>query len=105
MRVKFQYAIIPVMLAIATLIFSVSSVTAASKMCGKRTSMIKVLIEKYKETPRALGLSSAKIAMEIYASDSGSWTVMMTMTNGTACIMAAGKSWQELPKALKGSKT
>ncbi len=105
MRVSFQYAIIPAMLAIAAMIFTTSSTTAAPKMCGKRTSMIKVLIEKYNESPRALGLSSAKMAMEIYASESGTWTVMMTLTNGTACIMAAGKSWQELPKALKGSKT
>ncbi len=105
MRVKFQSKFIPIILAVAALVITTSSTSAQPKMCGKRASMIKVLIEKYKETPRALGLSSAKMAMEIYASKSGSWTVMMTMTNGTACIMAAGKSWQELPKVLDGSQT
>ncbi len=78
---------------------------AQQRMCGKRASLIKVLIEKYQETPRALGLSSAnKMAMEIYASRKGSWTVMMTMTNGTTCIMAAGNSWQQIPLP-KGPQT
>ncbi len=87
-------------IASAAILLSTLSSEAQYRKCGKRASMIKVLIEKYKETPRALGLSSAnKIAMEIYASEKGSWTVMMTMTNGTTCIMAAGHSWQEGPKA------
>lgn len=89
---------IAIIASVAILSTTLSSQAQARK-CGKRASLIKVLIEKYKETPRALGLSSAnKIAMEIYASKNGSWTVMMTMTNGTTCIMAAGHSWQEGPK-------
>lgn len=91
--------------SVAILISTLSS-QAQYRKCGKRASMIKVLIEKYKETPRALGLSSAnKIAMEIYASEKGSWTVMMTLTNGTTCIMAAGHSWQEGPKVDKDPRT
>ncbi len=105
MQVMSQIRIIPAALAAAALVITTSSINAQARMCGKRASLIKVLSEKYKETPRALGLTSAKMAMEIYASKSGTWTVMMTMTNGTTCIMAAGKSWQELPKVLEGSQT
>jgi len=93
-------------IASAAILLSTLSPEAQTRKCGKRSSVIKVLIEKYKETPRALGLSSAnKIAMEIYASEKGSWTVMMTMTNGTTCIMAAGHSWQEGPKVNNDPKT
>ena len=93
-------------IAIAAILAATTISHAQTRKCGKRASMIKVLIEKYKETPRALGLSSAnKIAMEIYASEKGTWTVMMTMTNGMTCIMAAGHSWQEGPKVKKGSRT
>ncbi len=73
-----------VMLAGAAVLLSTFAAEAQVSKCGKRDSLIKVLIEKYHETPRALGLSSAsKVAMEIYASKKGTWTVMMTTTNGT----------------------
>ncbi len=95
-----------VLAALAILAATTFSSQAQYRKCGKRASMIKVLIEKYNETPRALGLSSAnKIAMEIYASKKGSWTVMMTMTNGMTCIMAAGHSWQEGPKVNDDPQT
>ena len=100
--VKLTGTLLAAFAMLATTTFS----QAQTRKCGKRASLIKVLIEKYKETPRALGLSSAnKIAMEIYASEKGSWTVMMTMTNGMTCIMAAGHSWQEGPKIDKSPRT
>jgi hypothetical protein len=93
-------------IASAMLVLPTLSSQAQYRKCGNRATMIKVLIEKYNETPRALGLSSAnKVAMEIYASEKGSWTVMMTMTNGTTCIMAAGHSWQEGPKVDNDPRT
>ncbi len=92
-------------LSMVAFVFSTTTSSAQNRKCGKRASLIKVLIDKYKETPRALGLSSAKMAMEIYASEKGTWTVMMTMANGTTCIMAAGHSWHQAAKALKGSQS
>jgi len=95
-----------IVFAISTFLVSTLATQAQIRKCGERASMIKVLIEKYKEKPRALGLSAKnKIAMEIYASDKGSWTVMMTTTNGMTCIMAAGHSWQEGPKLESGPRT
>ena len=44
-------------------------------------------------------------AFEVFASEKGTWTIMMTMANGMTCIMAAGHSWQNLPKELAGKLT
>ena len=55
----------------------------AGLVCGDRTSLLKTLSDKYKEAPRALGLSSSGKAMfEVYTSKKGTWTILMTTTTG-----------------------
>ncbi len=39
--------------------------------------------------------------VEIFASeDSGSWTITVTMPNGSTCLMATGQSYEKLAEAL-----
>lgn len=74
---------------------------SAAPKCGDRNELIRVLKDKYREEPRALGLSTRGTAMfEIYTSKSGTWTIVMTTTNGLACIMAAGHSWEMMSPAI-----
>jgi hypothetical protein len=35
-------------------------------------------------------------------SPQGTWTVVITDTTGTACIIAAGQDWQEVPIEMAG---
>ena len=60
-------------LSFAAGLFALSTqAQAAGPKCGERSSLIKVLNDKYKEKPRALGLSTRGTAMfEIYTSKSG----------------------------------
>lgn len=86
--------------------FHVPMVEAATAKCGDRTKIIEILKKNYKEVPVALGISQKNTeAFEIFASEEGSWTVMMTRTNGQTCIMAAGHSWRDLPKQLADANT
>lgn len=84
-------------LALGSALLALTTQAQAGPMqCGDRTALLKVLNEKYKEKPRALGLSSTGKAMfEVYTSKSGTWTIIMTTTGGLTCIMAAGHSWEE----------
>ena len=92
-------------LFITSPVFAVEAQATAAK-CGDRAKLIKALKDRYKEEPVALGLSQKSTeAFEIYASESGSWTVIMTMSNGVSCVMAAGHSWQNLPKKVAGPVT
>ena len=93
--------------AVALLIYAVilafTPANAAGRVCGERAKMTKFLMKRYKETPRAMGVaSSGKSVMEIYTSEKGSWTVLMTTAKGVTCIMGAGHSWEDrdnLPKS------
>ena len=73
-----------------------SNAEAAGRVCGEREKMTAFLQKRYKEMPRAVGVtSSGKSVMEIYTSEKGSWTVLMTTAKGVTCIMGAGHSWED----------
>ena len=77
--------------------FAMTSQTwAGVRVCGERLKMAKMLTGKYQETPRAIGVSATgKSLLEVYTSNEGSWTVLLTTAQGMACIMGAGHSWQD----------
>ena len=86
---------------LAVLAFFVMPTNAANAApaCGERAKFTKHLDAKYKEQPRALGVSqTGKALFEVYVSQEGSWTLLMTTSKGASCIMAAGHSWQESDK-------
>ncbi|MCP4316716.1 MAG: hypothetical protein GY789_12075 [Hyphomicrobiales bacterium] len=100
MKTARDYIITLVIAALVLIIwlYSTPNVDAAGMTCGDRTALLKALSEKYKESPRALGLSSSgKAVFEVYVSKTGTWTIVMTTTTGVTCIMAAGHSWEEAP--------
>ena len=106
MKISTNRCIALTVMALVTATFSVSQSSAAPAKCGDREKIIKVLKKDYNEAPLAMGLSQKSTeAFEIFTSEEGTWTVMMTMINGKTCIMAAGHSWKNLPKEAIGTKT
>ncbi|WP_350335583.1 hypothetical protein [Coralliovum pocilloporae] len=69
--------------------------------CAARADMIGLLKDRYKEAPRAVGLISSRGVMEVYVSQEGTWSILMTSAKGKTCIIAAGKNWEELQLAFK----
>ncbi len=48
-----------------------------------------------------VGLANAGKAMfELFVSEKGSWTVVVSEPNGRICILACGESWQRLPPLI-----
>ncbi len=73
-------------------------------VCGKRADIIRQLTDKYGETRRSMGLAEGRGVVELYASEeTGSWTILITSPQGTACMMAAGQSFQIEPVTAAGS--
>lgn len=73
-------------------------------MCGKRTDMVRQLGEKYGESRRSLGLAGGRGVVELFASEAtGSWTILVTSPQGTACLMAAGEAFQNDPIQVVGN--
>lgn len=79
-------------------------ITNAQTMCGERREVVANLEKTYSEVPVSIGLASNGAIIEILAAEDGSFTIILTKPNGLACVMAAGESWENLPKRLSGAK-
>jgi hypothetical protein len=54
----------------------------------------------YQEAPVSLGLQANGNLLQVFNSaKSGSWTIVSTSPDGTACILAAGRNWENLEPA------
>jgi hypothetical protein len=74
---------------------------ADPQVCGARAEILAELTKRYSETPVAVGLSNSGVLVEVLSSDNGStWTIIVSQPNGTSCLVAAGKEWQDLPQAV-----
>ena len=84
-------------------------VQAQRPACASRTAVVAHLATKFKEKPVAIGLANNGGVIEVLSSGSGdSWTIIITMPNGTACMVAAGENWEKvplLPTKTKGQGT
>ncbi|HEU0220928.1 MAG TPA: hypothetical protein VFR34_01775 [Paracoccaceae bacterium] len=79
-------------LLVATL--GTTAAAAQGQVCGERTAIVQRLQDKYGETRQSMGLQQNNGVVEIFASDeSGTWTILVTMPNGTTCLVAAGEAW------------
>ncbi|MEM7500287.1 MAG: hypothetical protein AAF371_20185 [Pseudomonadota bacterium] len=67
---------------------------AGPMFCGKREQIIADLARKYGETRRSYGLARNQGVIEVYASESGSWTILIARPGGIACLMAAGEAFE-----------
>ncbi len=77
----------------AVLMFSCSCTAYAQVACGPRNDIVKRLADKFKETQVAMGLSNSGKLIEVFVSDKGSFTVLMSDPNGTSCVATAGENW------------
>ena len=66
-------------------------------VCKNRAEIIAVLSRKFGETQRSFGLQSDARVLELYASENGSWTALLTLPSGKSCVVAAGQAWTTLP--------
>jgi hypothetical protein len=71
---------------------------AMGPLCDDRKDMLTALDGKFDEKPVSLGLAGNGTVVVVLISENGSWTIIMTSTNGVSCLMATGEHWRELPK-------
>ena len=72
----------------------------AQMVCGKRDAIVAQLERTYGETRRSVGVQQGRAVVEVYASDkTGSWTILVTDTDGRSCLMAAGDAFESLTVA------
>jgi hypothetical protein len=63
--------------------------------CAAHDEMVATLRERYGERRVAAGIENAGHMMEMFASPrTGSWTILATDPDGTACVMAVGEHFE-----------
>lgn len=63
-------------------------------MCGTREHVVAELSQQFKEKPMAVGQVDGNAVVEILVSDTGSWTILATGTDGQSCIVSAGDGFE-----------
>ncbi len=74
----------------------------AQASCGPREQLVELLANQYKEDPVGIGLAQPGQVLEVFASQGSSWSMVITMPDGKACLIAVGDNWEMVTK-IKGS--
>jgi hypothetical protein len=74
---------------------------AGQMACSQRDDVLAQLGSKYKEAPSAAGIANNGGLIEVLTSDEGkTWTIILSMPNGTSCLLAAGENWQSVENTV-----
>ncbi len=89
-------------LGIAAMAFAASQSNAQSPgpQCAARADVVQVLAARYGESRQAMGLAADNQLIEVYASAKGTWSLTVTLTDGTTCLVASGTSFEALSEPL-----
>lgn len=70
------------------------ALVAQSIPCAARERVLEALIDRMGETRRAMGTAGRGAQMELYAGPDGSWTVILHLPDGRACLLANGTDFE-----------
>ncbi len=89
------------LIAASALFLSASSANA-EQFCAPRDRAVIQLEKQFGELVSGRGLAvNGKRMIELFVSEKGSWTVLISDPNGRSCVMASGENWQGI-KVLVG---
>ncbi|MDQ2094704.1 hypothetical protein NOI20_11335 [Rhodobacteraceae bacterium 10Alg 79] len=74
---------------------------AEDRACAPRAQVVTRLAQQFGETRQSIGLGANNAVVEVFASpESGTWTITVTLANGTTCLVASGQAYETLAEAL-----
>ncbi len=76
----------------------VSASVHAQERCGERSKFVELMETRFGETHQAFGITSEGTMVELFASPSGTWTLVLSLPNGSSCLIGAGTDWTETPE-------
>ena len=82
----------------------ISTAAAAQPVCGSHGAISENLNKGYAEAPVSMGVTTSGSVIEVFASETGTWTLVITQPNGLSCLIAAGQDWESLPTLVSGAK-
>ncbi|NNE89552.1 MAG: hypothetical protein HKN27_15895 [Silicimonas sp.] len=90
------------LIAAAVGAFSTPALAQQQQNCGARETVVERLSSKYGESRQSIGMATKGRVVEVFASqDTGTWTITITMPNGTMCLVASGQSFENVDEPAK----
>ena len=97
------FIVVVLVVSLLLMVLGLRAATAGSA-CTDRRTLATALEKTHSEVPVSIGLERTGLVIEVFASPTGSFTIVLTRPSGESCVMAAGESWEDLPKKLAGMK-
>lgn len=94
--------ILALSLAVGAILMTVQHGYAqGTRNCAARETVVNHLAEGYGESRQSIGLGANNAVVETFAStDTGTWTITVTMPNGMTCVVASGQAYETLEEDL-----
>ncbi len=83
---------------LAAMIFATQA--AHAQTCAPRDEIVAQLASQYRESRQSIGIAANNAVIEVFASETGTWTLLATMPSGQACMIASGESFETLAEQL-----
>jgi hypothetical protein len=88
--------VLSLLMAGAVLSMTAGSAAAQVPRCALRDDMVSTLSEAFSEKQHAYGQLSPQLIIEVFVSDKGGWTIVVTGADGISCVLAVGTGWETL---------
>ncbi len=83
---------------LALLLFIALGTARAEQLCLPREDAVAQLGAQFDERVIGRGLvGSGEAMVELFVSEGGTWTVVLTDTAGLSCVIASGEDWSDRP--------
>ena len=85
-------------LIVCAIVFALATSSAMAQMlCGNHDDIVSKLANEYSETRVGIGLNDNGRVIELFASPTGTWTILITPPKGLTCMVETGQSWESIP--------
>lgn len=76
-----------------------------SIVCGEHGQVVAELARAFNEVPISTGLSSNGAMVEVFASEAGTFTIVVTHVSGLSCLLQSGTDWETSTRNVAGHET
>ncbi|UVD57581.1 hypothetical protein NE852_05085 [Rhizobium sp. Pop5] len=91
------YGLLAVILPISLIAHPHPAASQMVRSCAGRSEIVNFLDKNFAEKLTAIGLINESAILEVYAAESGTWTLVVTDVHGISCVLMSGDSWETMP--------
>jgi hypothetical protein len=95
--VKPWHGYLGLILALAGCLLGSCVANAQVMRCAPRDAVLATSKAQFGEVPAAMGQVGPGAVVELLLAPDGSWTLLMTYSDGRSCLMATGSNWDAAP--------